>query len=182
MSFENYDDECEFYYNPYTREVFNRRTGCPMNQWDMVDQDLQRHDPPHTTSSHPYSYDPFTIWGGPSKECNASDWTDRFDEWDYKKAEQLRSEIYWVENDAGEKVPQRPYDRHRCRGDLIETFLQKYLDDATIRLLRVVEFCNASSGYPTWRLDYKTTKLADEKREEALKKLSADERRVLGIE
>lgn len=119
---------------------------------DLTDSDLTRDDPIRTKQSHPYSYDPFTIWGypGPSKKCNASDYTDRLHQWDYRKYDSIAREVY--------TEGARPFDSHHCRGDLIEVFLQKYHNDPTIKLLRVIEYCDASSGYPTWRLDYVTTK------------------------
>lgn len=44
---------------------------------DDADEDLIRHDPPWTKQSHPYCYDPLTIWGDPrpNKECNGTVYT-----------------------------------------------------------------------------------------------------------
>lgn len=111
------------------------------------DHDLTRSKPPRDKSRYSYSYDPFTIWGPPfpNKECNGSDYTDRLEQWDYDKYNRLAKEIY---KDA------RPFDSYHCRGDLIEKFLRAYHGNETIKLLRVIEYCNWSSGYPTWRLDY----------------------------
>lgn len=121
-----------------------------------VDRDLSRSDPLRSKRSHPYAYDPFTIWGKPAehKECNGSVYTDRMEQWDYTKYRQLCQKHYR----AGESTYFRPFDNHNCRGDLIQAFMRDYFDDPTIRLLRVIEYCNWSTGYPTWRLDYVTTK------------------------
>jgi hypothetical protein len=120
------------------------------------DEDLIRHDPPWTKSAHPYCYDPFTIWGEPreNKACNGTDYTDRLDQWDRAKYDQLARKHYR----SGDNGYERPFDSHRCKGDLIEAFLRDWHDDPKLKLLRVIEYCNPSSGYPTWRLDYVTPK------------------------
>lgn len=123
-----------------------------------VDQDLTRHDPPWTTQSHPYCYDPFTIWGMPhsNKACNGTVYTDRLDQWDSAKYARLAREHYR----SGENCYERPFDTHRCKGDLIEAFLRDWFEDPALKLLRVIEYCNPSSGYSTWRLDYVSSKEA----------------------
>ncbi len=117
------------------------------------DEDLgPRHDPPWTKQSHPYSYDPFTIWGEPrpSKECNGSDYTDRLDQWDSAKYARLARKHYSSDTNSYE----RPFDSHNCKGHLIERFLRDWYDDPKLKLLRVVEYCHPYTGYQTWRLDY----------------------------
>ena len=122
------------------------------------DEDLARHEPPWSKQSHPYAYDPFTIWGEPckSKACNGSDYTDGLDEWDTSKYERLAKKHYR----SGENSYERPFDAHNCKGALIEAFLRDWHDDPELKLLRVVEYCNAHSGYSTWRLDYASPKMA----------------------
>lgn len=117
---------------------------------DNADADLQRQDPPRTRMTHPYSYDPFTIWGKaePDPCCNGSDYTDRLEEWDYKKFHEIAKETY-----VGGA---RPFNSQDCRGDLIEKFLRRYHNAPDLKLLRVIEYCNQSSGYPVWRLNYVT--------------------------
>lgn len=122
---------------------------------DDSDDDLMRHDPPWSKQSHPYCYDPFTIWGAPrpNKACNGTVYTDRLDQWDHAKYEQLASKHY-------RSGYERPFDSYRCKGHLIEAFLRDWFDDPELKLLRVIEYCDASSGYPTWRLDYTSKKAA----------------------
>ena len=108
------------------------------------DSDLQRCDPPRTKRTHPYSYDPFTVWGGPSKKCTGSVYTDRMSCWKPDAYREIGDRIFGKGRWFGEG----------CNGQKIEQFLQEYNENPRLRLLRVVEYCNASSGYPTWRLDY----------------------------
>lgn len=115
---------------------------------DDVDHDLTgRHSPPWTKQTHPYCYDPFTIWGEARahEECNGTDYTDRLDQWDRSKYERLAAKHY---------RGQRPFDSHHCKGHLIEAFLRDWHNDPQLRLLRVVEYCHPGTGFPTWQLDY----------------------------
>lgn len=111
------------------------------------DDDLDRQSPPRTKSSHPYSYDPFTVWGGSSKECNGSEYTDRLAEW-YPKYHEIGRRIF------GDR---RWFGTH-CHGEKIEEFLRELRSDPTLKLTRVVEYCNVSSGYPVWRVDFNSSK------------------------
>src|SRR5262249_1554438 len=119
---------------------------------DDADADLGRHDPPWTRQSHPYCYDPITIWGAPrpSKECNGTVYTDRLDQWDRDKYARLAKKHY----QSGDSCYERPFDFPQCKGHLIERFLRDWFDDPKLRLLRVVEYCSPGTGYQTWRLDY----------------------------
>ena len=110
------------------------------------DDDLERSNPPRTRITHPYSYDPFTIWGGKNRKCNNSVYTDRMSQWDYKKFEETGLKVFgdkgslgWFNTGNGKKV---------------EQFLRKYNGDNSLELTRIVEYCNVSNGYPVWRLDY----------------------------
>ena len=130
---------------------FRIRESCGEYSWEFMDSpaydpdaDLQRSTPPRCKSRYPYAYDPYTIWREVGK-VDSSDYTDRLAQWDRKRYDLLAREIY-----AGN----RPFDNHNCRGDLIEQFLQEYYKNPMIRLRRVIEYCDWSSGYPTWRLDY----------------------------
>lgn len=115
------------------------------------DSDLQRSNPPRTRHSHPYSYDPFTIYGGQGRDANGSVYTDRLYQWDHEKTRRIGAEVF------GEKGY---WFGQNLNPDLVQTFLRRWHDDDTIILTRVVEYCNASNGYPTWLLVYRTTKKA----------------------
>ena len=148
----------------YDRQLLQMRTSLPgeppiffFDDVDRdVDQDLTRHDPPWTKQSHPYCYDPFTIWGAPrpNKACNDTVYTDRLDQWDSAKYARLARKHY----QSGESCYERPFDSHHCKGHLIERFLRDWFDDFELKLLRVVEYCSPATGYQTWRLDYTSTK------------------------
>lgn len=125
---------------------------------DDRDLDLPRSNPPRTKAFHPCAYDPFTIWGDPhpSKKCNGTDYTDQLDRWDPAKYDQLAKKHYR----SGESDYARPFAEYACKGDLIQAFLRDWHDDPKLELLRVIEYCDASTGYSTWRLDYRSTKAA----------------------
>lgn len=116
-----------------------------------LDSDLHRHNPPHTKRSHPYSYDPFTVYGGPNTGANGSVYTDRLWQWDHGKTQRIGKEVF---EDGG--------DFHwfgsSLRPGKVQAFLRRWNDDESIVLTRVVEYCNASTGYPTWLLVYRTDK------------------------
>jgi len=120
-----------------------------------ADADLFRHDPPRTKQRHPYNYDPFTIWGAPrpSAECNDTNYTDRLEQEDHAKYALLSKKHYR----SGGNAYERPFDAQNCKGHLIEQFLRDWHNDPELKLLRVIEYCNASTGFPTWRLDFHDT-------------------------
>jgi hypothetical protein len=99
-----------------------------------------------TKYTHPYSYDPFVVWRGEG-EANGSAYTDRLLQWDYDKHNELRrrhfgdvAQLRWGTDDPAK----------------IEAFLRDFFDSPELRLVKVVEYCNVSNGYPCWRLDFFT--------------------------
>jgi len=120
----------------------------------LGDEDLFRREPPWTKAKHPYSYCPFTIWGvpSPSPECNGSEYDDRLSQWDHDKYERLKKQHY---HDAETGNYLAPFSSNACKGDRIEAFLRDWYDDPALKLLRVIEYCQPYSGYPTWRFDFK---------------------------
>lgn len=96
--------------------------------------------------SHPYSYDPIRLWGDEKAEASSSAYTDRLMQWDSDKYSLLSKKHFtrghpsWGAEHAKE----------------IEAFLQDYIDDKTLKLVSITEFCNVSSGYPVWLLRWKT--------------------------
>ena len=134
--------------------------GCLVPHWRYgfdsgADADLMRCDPPRTKVTHPYNYDPYTIWGKPypDKRSNGFVYTDRLEQWDYGKYERLAAKHYRIGN-----TWERPFDSHNCKGHLIQDFLRDWFDDPGLELLRVIEFCNQATGYPIWGLDYVSTR------------------------
>jgi hypothetical protein len=129
------------YYTP------NHGWGISVSMANDVDSDLDRHDPPHMSWEYPYSYDPFTVWGGRNPKCNGSVYTDRMSQWDYKKF-----------SETGLKVFGNPGNLRwfaaGCDPEKVQKFMRLYFGNNTIELTRIVEYCNISNGYPVWRLDY----------------------------
>ncbi len=141
---------------PFARYYFDtdhpvmRSFHYPVND---PDSDLERSRPPRGKfdDRYRYAYDPFTIWGRKDRRCNATDYTDRLQQQDYQKF----SRIFYRLNspDSNGTYPNMFSDR-ACRGDLVQKLLQEYYDNPGIILLRVIEYCNWSTGYNTFRLDY----------------------------
>lgn len=97
-----------------------------------------------TKLSHPYSYDPITIWVGGGK-AEDTVYTDRLFQWDHAKHDRLCEKHfgnrgqYWSEREPSK----------------IEAFLRDYIGDPSVTLCCVTEYCNQATGYPVWRLDYR---------------------------
>lgn len=109
------------------------------------DYDLSRSTPPRDKYSYPYTYDPFTIYGGPNPNANGSVYTDRLFATDCDKTQKIGEEVFgsksfWFGSHLDPKE--------------VQTFLRRRLGDETLVLTRVVEYCNWSNGYPTWLLIY----------------------------
>ena len=116
--------------------------GFFLEEEDNRDADLGfQHSPRHTKQSHPYSYDPFTIYGGPDTRANGSCYTDRLYQWDRAKTERIGKEVF---GDGFWFGPNMDPDK-------VQTFLRRWHDDDTLVLTRVAEFCDGG-GYPTWLL------------------------------
>lgn len=93
---------------------------------------------------YPYSYDPFTIFRHKTETPEHSVYTDRMYKWDSKKFDALCTEYF---GNTSQYFDNRDPKK-------IEAFLSAYLDKDVI-LCEIIEYCDVSSGYPTWRLDYK---------------------------
>lgn len=100
--------------------------------------------------SHPYSYDPFTIWKRQGAAPNDSVYSDRLLQWDFKKHNELCQKHF---GNKGQRWDNRS-------PELIEKFLQDYLDDPTLSLCEVIEGCNQSNGYPYWCFRFFSSKLS----------------------
>ncbi|MNL91238.1 hypothetical protein D3C81_09690 [compost metagenome] len=93
--------------------------------------------------SYPYSYDPFVLWKNKeyeAKEYYMDVYSDRLRMWDNKKFN-VCSILVWgkVVSDFGDKKPKD-----------IESFLSLYFCKELI-LVKIIEYCNVSSGAPYWR-------------------------------
>lgn len=97
-----------------------------------------------TKATHPYSYDPFTMWRGPV-EPDGSVYTDRLMQWDNKKHDELCLKHF---GDTGQYWSQR-------RTGQIQEFLRDYLDAPNLVLCEVQEHCNQSNGFPCWYFSYR---------------------------
>ncbi len=111
-----------------------------------ADADLHQNTPLRTPQTHPYSYDPFTVWGGPDESCNGSVYTDRMSQWDYQKYSKLGQEVFGNQGEMRWFTDYGP--------EAVEKFMRLYFGNETVKLTRIVEYCNLSTGYPLWRLDY----------------------------
>lgn len=121
--------------------------------WDTAWANLDGEHPdglPRTRSkmTHPYSYDPFVIWKDPNLTATNTVYSDRLHQWDYKKHNDLCEKHFGNQGQY--------WDRRAPKA--IEAFLRDYNDNPTLELVRIVEYCNASNGYPCWRLDYTESK------------------------
>lgn len=107
------------------------------------DSDLEREDPPRDKYSHPYSYDPFTIWGSQSDACNGTAWSDRLSH--EKKYDAV---VARIQSESTEPLILNTDPK------AIEKLLKGIIGHDEIKLLRIVEYCNRSSGYAYFRYDY----------------------------
>jgi hypothetical protein len=99
-----------------------------------------------TKITHPYSYAGFVQERVlPQEEATATVYTDRLLEWDYDLTRKLQKEHFGNDGDY--------YDKRSAAK--IQEFLRERLTRPTIEVVCVMEYCNQSTGYPTWRIDYK---------------------------
>lgn len=95
-----------------------------------------------TPQSHPYNYDGFVLWRGEGKATQTA-YSDRLGQQDYKKTDELKKKHFGNISD---------YWNNR-KPENIENFLSEWLNKP-IKLVRVMEYCNQSNGYPYYRFDY----------------------------
>ena len=104
----------------------------------------ERGEPIKTKLTHPYSYDPITIWSNGKQDATGSVYSDRLYEWDSEKYKESIKKVF------GENG--RRWDN--CKPEQIEKFLTEYFGKK-VALTCVTEYCNQATGYPCWRFDYK---------------------------
>ncbi len=100
-----------------------------------------------TKQSHPYDYDPITLYLVEGEVTNTI-YNDRLSQWDYKKRNLLCKKHF---NNEGDYWDNR-------EPNLIEKFLRDWVDDQNLKLISIIEYCNSSNGYPYWRFDFQTDK------------------------
>lgn len=99
-----------------------------------------------TKDKYPYSYDGFIIARLlPNEERNNTLYTDRLYT-RYKENWKLLLKKYF--NETGDYFYQR-------NPNIIELFLKELLNKPDLKLMFIMEYCNASNGYPVWRFDVK---------------------------
>lgn len=100
---------------------------------------------PHT---HPYSYDPYIVFGKPNKEVekgyiNGCVYDDRMLQSNFKKYEFLRGNI----------LKNSPFET--CSKENLEKFLSAFNDNKIkVDLVRILKGCNVSNGYPYYVFQY----------------------------
>ncbi len=92
----------------------------------------------------PYNYDTFVLYGTSNMEFGCTEWSDHILRRDYKKYNKCLMEVFGNE---GQIWSSRDFKS-------IEKFLKLYLEDESIELVRVLEGCNQSSGYPVWAFQF----------------------------
>jgi len=98
-----------------------------------------------TPQTHPYSFDGYVTYrNGTNEEVNGTVYSDRLQQWDYQKTENLKQKHFGNKGDY--------YDNRTP--EQIEAFLSEYFEKP-VKIIFIMKYCNFSSGYPTWRFDYK---------------------------
>lgn len=111
-----------------------------LTEWVSADPEMR------TKATHPYSYDPFTVWRGRGKP-EGGVYTDRLFQWDYKKHDALCIKHF---GNRGQYWDQREPAK-------IQAFLRDYLGAPELVLCEVQEHCNQATGYPCWYFAYRKT-------------------------
>ncbi len=121
--------------------------GHPTGWGDEVyyyDGDLLRHYPPRTKQSHPYSYDPIVLIDT-KEEGNGSAYSDRMMGWDPEKFRACMADVGEMRFQWG-------------NSQVVQRMARAYFDDVTLKVVKVIEMCNSSTGYPVWLIVWKSTK------------------------
>lgn len=97
-----------------------------------------------TPQSNPYNYDGFVLWGFKKPQNARTAYSDRLWQQDPKKHDELCLKHfgdvsqYWADRDVNK----------------IQAFLSDFFGKP-VELLRIMQYCNQSSGYPYWRFEWK---------------------------
>lgn len=104
---------------------------------------LMRHSPARTKYSSPYNYDPIVLFDT-GEDPTDSAYSDRMRGWAPEKFDKClgmgEMRFSWGDRDAVNKM------------------IRAYFDDPLREVIKVIEMCNVSSGYPVWLICWKTEK------------------------
>lgn len=97
-----------------------------------------------TPLTHPYSYDGYVTYrNGTNQEIEDTVYSDRLTQWDYHKTKNLMQQHFGNQGDYySSRSPKK-----------IEAFLSECIG-REIKLILIMQYCNAANGYPVWRFDY----------------------------
>jgi hypothetical protein len=105
-----------------------------------------------TIEEYPYSYDGFVLWRTEGKAGDTI-YSDRLLQWDFTKHDKLCMKHFGNTGQVwGNRNPKK-----------IEAFLRDWCDNPKLKLILIMQYCNLSSGFPTWRFDYNTGGLSEGK-------------------
>lgn len=94
--------------------------------------------------THPYNYSDIVTYIYPDVEADSTIYTDRLKGWGYEKLKELSLKHFKVQGDYwGERSPEE-----------VQAFLREYCAAPNLVLTKITEQCNASNGYPLWKLDF----------------------------
>lgn len=112
---------------------------------DEIDNPVKR-----TKWEYPYGYDGFVQERvHPNEKANGSVYTDRLLQWDYDKTRRMLKKHF---KDTGIDIGGDYWDKRTAKQ--IEGVLREWLDAPLLEVVLVMNYCNVSNGYPTWRIDY----------------------------
>lgn len=100
-----------------------------------------------TKMDYPYSYSPLLLYVNKKidvKSANGTIYSDRMMQQNFDKHDELLMKHF------GDK--RQYWDRRNPVK--VQEFLRDWCDCKNLMLLRIVEYCNISNGYPCWRFDY----------------------------
>lgn len=93
-------------------------------------------------AKHPYNYDEFVVYRGhPNEVGNHTLWSDRLAQ---HYPEQWKPLLHKYFNGESEGFSHRPAEK-------VEEFLKELLNETELKLVYIMEGCNASNGYAYWR-------------------------------
>lgn len=120
-------------------------TGYGNEVYYVDDNQIGRHYPPRTKATHPYNYDPIILIHA-SGNITSSAYSDRMRSWEPEKFDFA----------IGQGVGEMRFSWGRT--EAVNAFLHSYYDDPTIKIVKVMEYCNVATGYPCWFLAWGSAK------------------------